>query len=184
MNKKVCSLKWTIYFQKVEHYCLLFLAVSISFSLGEKRLFFRRRKLKIIFCLVILNPLRLLFIFDHQFTIHIPVDWSKQLPPLPSPCDQAVRGFAERIIFNLKLVIILKNTTKAINKISLYSLDWLENKVDCKPKLKFLHIPAENRQRHVLTKFHQVITFLLHTLQSGSRLPTWKGFIPVWCNLK
>ena len=61
------------------------------------------------------------------------------------------------------MVKILKNNTKAINEISLYNLDWFDNRVDYKPKLKFLYILEENHQRHVLTKFHQVLTLLLHT---------------------
>ena len=99
----------------------------------------------------ILNPLRPLFFFDHHphsYTV------GEKNSPSPSPCDYAVRGFALRIICNLKLVKIWKNTTKAINEISLYNLDWFDNRVDYKPKLKFLYILAENHQRHVLTKFH------------------------------
>ena len=145
MDKKVSS------FSLLESWTLLS-TLSRYFSLEEKRLFFRRRNLKIIFFLVFLTKTtRPLLFFDHQphsYTV------GEKNSPSPSPCDYAVRGFALRIICNLKLVKIWKNTTKAINEISLYNRDWFDNRVDYKPKLKFPYILAENHQRHVLTKFH------------------------------
>ena len=51
------------------------------------------------------------------------------------PCDYAVRSFALKIIFNLKLVIIWNNTIKSINEINKHRLDFFENRVYCKPIL-------------------------------------------------
>jgi hypothetical protein len=44
--------------------------------------------------------------FFFSITAHIPIEWVKQNPPSPSPCDLAVRGLALRITLNLKLIMI------------------------------------------------------------------------------
>ena len=53
------------------------------------------------------------------------------------PCDYAVRSFALKIMFNLKLVIIWNNTIKSINEINKLRLDFFENRLYCKPILSF-----------------------------------------------
>ena len=77
MDKKVSS------FSLLESWTLLS-TISHYFSLEEKRLFFRRRNLKIIFFLVFLTPYALFFF---SITTHIPIQWVKKIPPSSSPCD-------------------------------------------------------------------------------------------------
>ncbi len=77
MDKKVSS------FSLLESLTLLS-TISRYFSLEEKRLFFRRRNLKIIFFLVFLTPYALFFF---SITTHIPKEWEKKIPRSSSPCD-------------------------------------------------------------------------------------------------